>query len=51
MHLPQQEVPDRDTVTKDDIVLKLGKPSQSTSSARALTVSAFAVDTSTYNLT
>jgi len=45
------KIPDRDTVTKDNILMKLGKPSQSTSSARALTVLSFEFDISKYNLT
>jgi len=44
------EIPDRDIVKKNNIVIKLGKPSQSTLFARALRVLSFAVDISKYNL-
>jgi hypothetical protein len=43
-------VADKDTVKKDDIVLKLGKPRSTMSSARALETISFEVDISKYNI-
>lgn len=47
-YFPDQ--PDKDTVNENCVVLKLGKPSQSSSSARALTLLSFEVDLSRYNV-
>lgn len=44
------ERPDKDQVKADDVVLRLGKPNQSSSSARALTALSFSVDIAGYNV-